>query len=246
MKQLIKSLIAKTGYKVISTKYILKQFLLDENILKLDFDHVLSKYLMGKTNPSEVTFMQIGAFDGVECDPLRKYLLKFNWRGIMLEPQPIPYQKLKEEYKDRNNLIIVNAALSDMEGKTHLFILEGDTLPEWSKGMASFNKQNILKHTNLIENLESYIKKIEIDTITFQNMLRKHSIDHLDLLQIDTEGYDAEILKMFPFQKLKPAIIHFESKHIPKLQLEQLLHYLMGYGYKVAQDSGEDMVAVLN
>lgn len=50
---------------------------------------------------------------------------------------------------------------------------------------------------------------------------------------------------MLPFDKLKPKIIHFESKHIPKDQLEQVLDFLISNGYKVARDREEDMIAVL-
>lgn len=246
IKRLLKNLINKAGYNVVGIKYVLKQILTDTNILHLDFDHVLSKYLMlSKKDTTEFTFIQIGAFDGVECDPLYKYLQKYNWKGIMLEPQPIPFGKLKKQYENRVNLSILNAALSDRRGKTILYVLEGNDIPEWSKSMASFSKQNILKHEYLIPDLEKYIKEIEIDTITFDTLFADNSIDKLDLLQIDTEGFDAEILKMFPFHRLKPHIIHFESKHIPKPGLEQLLDNLIGYGYRIAHDRGEDMVAVL-
>jgi hypothetical protein len=82
--------------------------------------------------------------------------------------------------------------------------------------MASFDKQNILKHRDVVDNLENYIRKIEIDTINFELLFNQHSINHLDLLQIDAEGFDAVIIKLFPFERIKPSIIHFESKHIPK------------------------------
>ena len=50
---------------------------------------------------------------------------------------------------------------------------------------------------------------------------------------------------MFPFHLLKPAVIHFECKHIKKDDLENLLADLIQKGYEVAYDRGEDMMAVL-
>jgi hypothetical protein len=41
--------------------------------------------------------------------------------------------------------------------------------------------------------------------------LAKHHVDRVDLLQIDTEGYDGEILRMFLKDSVRPKIIHFES-----------------------------------
>ena len=66
----------------------------------------------------------------------------------------------------------------------------------------------------------------------------------LDLLQIDTEGFDAEIIRMFPFEICTPALIHFESKHIEKKDLEKLLQQLLDLNYLVARDGAEDMMAV--
>jgi hypothetical protein len=123
--------------------------------------------------------------------------------------------------------------------------LEGEGIPEWSKGMASFDKQNILKHANLIPNLKNYVKQIEVKTVTFDEILSMKSLVQLDLLQVDTEGFDAEVILMFPFNILKPGIIHFESKHIPKARLEQLLDILIAKGYYIARDGEEDMLAIL-
>jgi FkbM family methyltransferase len=246
IKSLIRKLAGSAGYKISSTKYMLKQFDADHHILKLDFDHVLSKYLIHHKQPgSDFIFIQIGAFDGVQCDPLISYIDKYNWKGVMLEPQPAPYAKLKERYDHNKRIAIRNSAISPSSGKTVLYTLEGDSLPSWSKGMASFSKENILKHNYIFPDINNHIKEINVDTIAFEQLLAEESISSLDLLQVDTEGYDAEIIKMFPFDKVKPKIIHFESKHIPKTSLEDVLDLLIGHDYKIARDREEDMMAVL-
>lgn len=145
MKRILKNYLSAMGYKLSSTKYIPKPFLTDQNILQLEFDHVLADYLINSKDENQFTFIQIGAFDGVECDPLYKYLKRYDWKGVMLEPQPIPFEKLKKQYESRPNITVVNAALNQSKGKSTLYILEGDHLPEWSKGMASFSRENILK-----------------------------------------------------------------------------------------------------
>ncbi len=245
MKKILKSLLIKNGYTLGSTKYILKQVLNNDHTLKLNFDHVLSDYILNRANEHPFSFIQIGAFDGIECDPLRKYLLKYDWKGILMEPQPIPFNKLQKEYANRPLLKVLNAAIGKAKGQTSLFTLDGSDIPEWSKGMASFDKQNILKHSYLIPDLEKKIREIEISTITFEDIFLMNTLQHLDLLQVDTEGFDAEIISMFPFNKLKPAIIHFESKHIKKDRLESLLDFLIRHGYYFAYDGEEDMMAVL-
>lgn len=246
MKKIIRSILKHLGYTLNSTKYILKPFLKNHKVAELNFDHIVAKYiLLDKKGDEGFNFLQIGTFDGIISDPIRKYIVKFHWYGIMLEPQPIPFAKLEKLYFQNKNVVVLNYALGETKGVSKIYTLEGDELPEWSKGMASFSKPNILKHKELINNLEDYIKEIEIKTINFKALFTEQCIERLDLLQIDTEGYDATILNLFPFHKLKPAIIHFESKHIAKLELEKLLDKLIKHGYSIAKDGAEDMTAVL-
>jgi hypothetical protein len=68
--------------------------------------------------------------------------------------------------------------------------------------------------------------------------------EQLDLLQIDTEGADAYILSLFPFSRVRPAIIHWETKHLSKKQREDCLDRLTGFGYRFASSGDEDMMAV--
>jgi len=246
IKRFLKASLKRLGYRIQNTKYILEPFLDEKRILSLNFDHVLCKYLVDSGEFNNFKFIQVGAFDGVAFDPLRKYLVKYDWEGILLEPQPLPYQSLKLQYDGRSHLKIVNAAVNRQNGKADLFFLEGEGLPKWTKGLASFHKSNILKHESLFKDLGTYLKCIEVETISFETLLDRFEWTRLDLLQVDAEGFDAEIIKMFPFDRLKPAIIHFESKHIQKAELESLLDILMQRGYLIAKDKGEDMIALLD
>lgn len=246
IKSLIKKLARSAGYTIVSNKYVVRHFQKQESILKLDFDHVVSKYLLFDKDPeSQFVFIQVGAFDGVQCDPLNKYINKYDWKGVMLEPQETPFNQLKQMYKDRADISVKNAAISKEVGKAVLYTLLGNDLPEWAKGMASFIKENVLKHKYIFPQIEERIKEREVDTLTFEKLLFDESIAELDLLQIDTEGYDAEILNLFPFQMIKPKIIHFESKHIARVELEKTLDLLINFGYSIARDGEEDMIAVL-
>lgn len=246
MRSKLKKILRASGYRVESTKYMLKQVADRHALIELDFDHVLAKYLFDRSSGKNFRFLQIGAFDGIECDPIRKYLLKFDWEGFMMEPQPVPFSRLGELYGNRERLVLLNAAVSRTDGTSPLHVLVGDELPVWAKGMVSFNKDNILKHHDLVPNISEHIKSIEIPTIKLETLFRKYKVDYLDLLQIDTEGYDAEILRMFPFDILKPSIIHFESKHIAKEDLERLLDSLIDLGYRFSTDKGEDIVCIQN
>src|SRR5262245_12222347 len=67
-----------------------------------------------------VTFVQIGAYDGVAGDPIRSLVLESNgWRGVMVEPQPSAFNRLRRNYSDQaSRLTFLNVAISDGIGKS--------------------------------------------------------------------------------------------------------------------------------
>src|SRR5579864_2855167 len=94
LRQQIKNGLAALGYQVQGTKYCPQQ-LLDPGLLRgLEFDDVVCRRMFEVGR--EFTFIQVGAFDGVSTDPLRKYIQTCGWRGVLVEPQPGPAAQLRE------------------------------------------------------------------------------------------------------------------------------------------------------
>ena len=60
---------------------------------------------------------------------------------------------------------------------------------------------------------EDDIDNIEIDFITFDNLIKKYEIDSIDNLQIDVEGAEYKILKSIDFRNIRIDQIFFEKKH---------------------------------
>jgi FkbM family methyltransferase len=93
-------------------------------------------------------------------------------------------------------------------------------------GMSSFYKGN----DNLTEELI-------VNTITFDKIFELCDIESIDILKIDAEGYDLEILKMFPFNKIKPKFIQVEHQHIDFIQMQKLLSEQMYYWVSSERDT---------
>lgn len=161
-----------------------------------------------------------------------------------MEPQPRAVAQLYDLYGGNDRLIILQAALDDKPGTRTLFTVESDAVPAWARGMASFQRDSIVKHSFLISGLEAMIKEITVNCITFDEVMQELPSGRLDLLQIDAEGADGYILSLFPFDRIKPAIIHWESKNLTKLQQEEALDLLRWQGYRFARSGEEDMLAV--
>ncbi len=243
MKKLIRLALARSGYQIQSTKYIPRQLLNPDLLRVIDLDDIVCRRMF--QSGQALTFIQIGAFDGVSTDPLYKYIGRYAWRGVMLEPQPRPASKLRELYAGNEAIVILEAALDRERGKRMLYTVESDAAPVWAGGMASFQREHIVKHAYLIPGLEGMIRELTVDCITFDDVFDQLPSGQVDLLQIDAEGADAQILMLFPFERAKPAIIHWEIKNLTRVRQEECLEMLSGFGYRFARSGGEDMMAVL-
>ena len=57
-------------------------------------------------------------------------------------------------------------------------------------------------------------------------MLDKFQIDHVDLLHIDTEGYDWVVLSQFNLERYRPTVILFEYKHLDETDLNRAVAHV--------------------
>jgi FkbM family methyltransferase len=244
MKQWLKALLAKLGYQAYGIRYCPRQLLEPDCLRVIGLDDVICRRMF--EFGQEFSFIQIGAFDGITKDPLYKYIKRYGWRGVLLEPQPRPVGQLRELYRGNSRIVIVEAALDCRSGTRTLFTVESPNVPVWARGMASFQLQNITKNSYLIPGLEANIKEILVPCIPFEDVLQQVPPGCLDLLQVDAEGADGYILSLFPYGRIKPAIIHWESKNLTKSQQEETLDMLYRYGYRFARSGEEDMLAVLD
>src|SRR5271155_2568223 len=68
----------------------------------------------------DIFFLQIGAHDGVSYDPIHNYIAKHHWKGLLVEPQPAVFQKLKENYAGEKQLLFENSAIAQQDGTLEL------------------------------------------------------------------------------------------------------------------------------
>lgn len=202
--------------------------------LTLSLDLVLSHYC--RTH-DDVRFLQIGAFDGMKGDPLFPLMEKYPLRGTLIEPQPEPFQRLKSNYSqfDPSRFIFVNSAISEQDGFISLYKVSarpGD--PSWLPELASFDRNVILKMRGHIKDCESRIYASECRTVTFGSLFAELETERVNLLQIDAEGYDSEVLRLFDVPKRAPAIIRFEHRFMSKPEHNSWIRMLTEQSYKVA------------
>jgi FkbM family methyltransferase len=211
--------------------------------LHIELEYVIAHYLW--RHPREdFFFIQVGAFDGKTNDPLRELVLRYKWHGLFLEPQREAFHQLEENYGSQPGLLFRNAAVADVSGPRMLYKLRAGEagLPSWAQQLASFRRETLLKHGDVIPGIANRIETETVDCLTFEDLLAPLQPGRIDLLQIDTEGYDFEILKLFHGAGLKAHILSFEHKHLSHQERDDCVEHLISLGYRVALD-GPDAVA---
>src|SRR5271156_6703918 len=82
----------------------------------------LAVRLLMEKQGTEISFVQVGANDGVFGDPLRSYITKYPWRGVLVEPQPDVFDRLVRNYEPyADRLILENLAISSDRSELVLY-----------------------------------------------------------------------------------------------------------------------------
>jgi FkbM family methyltransferase len=207
--------------------------------LSLDLDMVLSHY---RVEHPRVRYLQVGAFDGVSGDPIYPLIERHGLQGIVIEPQKDAFERLRTNYARFPHFRFVNAAIADHDGWATLFrIKPGARGPEWLHQIASFDRNVVMWHARMVPELESLIETEQVRCLTFETLFKERGMEYVDLLQIDAEGLDAEILRLFDISLRKPAVIRFEHKHLSIADHEKSIGLLVGQGYRVAASGGDTL-----
>ena len=193
----------------------------------------------------------IGAHSGLY---LKDLVVEYEGRNILLvEPVPYNYEILDLEYKDDPKIIICKNAIIDKSKKDFFYYVKKESITKlgkhWASQIGSFDKNHILNHKNKRFDIkEDDIETIQIEFITFDDLIQKYSIKSIDKLQIDVEGAEYKIMNSINFQKIEINKILFESKHfdgtfIEGKKLKEIEEKLKSNGYKLQQIDKENILA---
>ena len=121
----------------------------------------------------------------------------------------------------------MNAAIAETNGTLPIYKIVSKALgPEWLHGIASLDRNVVMRHRSKIPNLESLVEIENVRCLTFASLFAEVPAAHVDLLQIDAEGHDGVILRLFDVPTRRPSIVRFEHKHLTAQEHKKLLEPL--------------------
>jgi FkbM family methyltransferase len=196
----------------------------------------------------DACFLQIGAGDADYGDPLRRYVDRLGWRGVMVEPVPYLFERLRSRYAGSRRITLVNAAITEADGEIPFYYLaqsEDPGLPEWYDKLGSLDIENIL-HPYHVDNIPDLAERVVCRQVcgwTLATLWRAHPLPRLDLLLVDAEGHDDRILGQIDLDRHRPTIVIYERQHLTDVRRATVQERLSAHGYRVL-DLGADALAV--
>lgn len=160
----------------------------------------------------EKVYFQIGTNNGDDLFKIK--CLKDNPSHIILvEPNPLHEENIKNSYKDFPNVYIYINAIYYKDNESLELVI-----PALNGKFGSPGENSIIynhSHLSLIPmntwGSKENMFKVNATSITFDTICDNLKISSIDYLQIDTEGFDYEIIKMINLDKYDIKQIRYEK-----------------------------------
>jgi len=193
-----------------------------------------------------VSFLQAGANDGVTNDPYREFILRPNFRGVLVEPAPYAFRKLQTAYRHKPGVRFESCLVSYPPGDDVDFFsfdeafLEGRSDAEHLSMLASLSGEQLAQAVG--EDCRRHIVRASVTGRTVEQLMIKHGYDGLDCLFIDIEGYEPKVILAMDYALVRPKLIAFESLHLGEAHSEVCAH-LGRKGFKLFEFD-QEMIAL--
>jgi FkbM family methyltransferase len=164
-------------------------------------------------------FVEFGATNGVTNSNSWLLESKYNWKGILAEPNPVWHSDLA----GNRNVAIDHRCVSSSSGNVVSFLTTDASDPELSS-IATFSDGDHFA------GVRSEGVEIKVETVSLNQLLAEHHApQRIDYLSIDTEGNEYDVLSHFDFARHTIDLISVEQNPRTESRIEALL---IGHGYK--------------
>lgn len=152
---------------------------------------------MGKKNNMK-NYVQIGS--NVGNDYFQKLISNIKEKSniFLFEPNNLLIEQLKENYLEiskNHNVIIVNKGVVVDKNINKLYVYKQSPI---DTKIPNYGLTSII-HRKSFDNV---LETIPMETITFDEFCKEYDLKEIELLMIDTEGYDYEILNSIKIEEI--------------------------------------------
>lgn len=171
-------------------------------------------------NPTNLFFVDVGAYDGLTVSNTAYMEMDLNWSGICIEPNPMPFKKLQSNRKSKN----YNCCISENDCEIDFICVDG-----YAEMLSCItdkcSEEHMLRIKNEIQKHGGSYKNIKIKSKTLNDIFEENLLHEIQYLSIDTEGTELLVLKSLNFKNYKVNIISIENNNNSAGQ------YILDQGY---------------
>jgi len=239
IKNIINKVINFFGFKLIGNKKIVKHN---------DFDSIIKFILKKIEKKNKFVFFDVGANMGQSIDRF----LDYNYQTLIhsFEPTPELFKTLERKYAKRiskGQIFINKFGLGNSNSEMDFYSFKYNQI----NSFVPIEKDSKFEKSRKIATNESsseFEKKIKAKVSTLDIYCKKNNINEIDLIKIDTQGFEPDVLdgsfEMLSNQKVKileiELILGFAYEK--KISFFDLENKLQPYGYRLISISNSGNV----
>lgn len=160
-------------------------------------------------NKNHGFYVDVGANDPIKLNNTYRFY-KRGWTGINIEPHKLRFKKLS---KVRPNDININIGISKKPGILKYYEMHPDVVSTFSKEEMERLKKDNIQVVNVLP--------IRVERLSF--ILDKYNPKEIDLLSVDTEGFDLDVLESNNWKKYSPKLICVEIDKDKPLAIKKFM-----------------------
>ncbi len=202
--------------------------------------------LQSRIGSQPFTMVNVGACDGVLFDDMTPWLHNIRGaRAVLVEPVPYNRDRLRANYPDTERFVIEPVAITSKKGRMKIRTfqveaLESGKLPREFVGCSTVTDTNLMSgkdawgttDTNFTS-FEPYLTDLEVETDTFDNVMKRNGIDRIDALLIDCEGADWIVLDQVDLARYRPRMVKIEIGSLSAADVGSVIVRLKTADYRV-------------
>jgi FkbM family methyltransferase len=181
----------------------------------IDEGAAMARLLTGK-GPDGV-LVDVGAHQGSSLEPFAKA----GWTVVACEPDATNREELTNRFGNSGNITIDPRAVSE----------------EPAKGAPFFSSEESTGISSLHAFRETHQKTDTVEVTTIAQLIETYGLSQIDFLKIDVEGFDWNVLKGVPWNRIKPDGIACEFEDAKTIRLDHtyrdIADFLVERGYVV-------------
>ena len=202
------------------------------------FSHILSAYILKHPKLLLLLSAILVAFFTPQMKNLRMVFGPTAWFKSD-SPYIKQLDQLNKKFGNDENIYLNNFALGEKDGLKEFYITAKSSNSSFNKIKKNTSWLKKRKEENLVNSEDFITKKENIKITTIDNYCLKKKIDRIDLLKIDTQGYEDKVLEgskiSFEKEKVRAVIteIMFDNVYEKYFSFSDIEKHILPYNFRM-------------